>query len=326
MPDRMPLAMLPTPLQRADRLSEAWGGPSIWVKRDDLTGFGFSGNKIRKLEYHFAAARAAGADVVITCGAAQSNHCRATALAAASVGLTCHLVLRTADGQAPASLRGNHLLDRLAGATVRFVDPAGYADRDAVMAEEAQKLEASGARTWVIPEGGSDELGMWGFVTAMSELADQLALIPRPPVSVWHAASSGGTTAGMGWAAHRLGLEVTVTATSVGEPASDLRRRIDAIWERAADATGTPVPEVALDIVDRHVGEGYGIATPRELKTQAEATALTGLLFDPTYTGKAIHGLRLEIEQGTYRAGDHVVFWHTGGGFALFAHDFEGVL
>jgi D-cysteine desulfhydrase len=96
-PPRLSLAQLPTPLERADRLTEAWGGPTIWVKRDDLTGFGLSGNKIRKLEYHLAAAREAGADTVVTCGAAQSNHCRATALAAARLGLRCVLYLRTPD-------------------------------------------------------------------------------------------------------------------------------------------------------------------------------------------------------------------------------------
>ncbi len=322
----MPLASLPTPLQRADRLTEAWGGPSIWFKRDDLTGFGLSGNKVRKLEYHFAAARAAGADTVITCGAVQSNHCRATALAAAASGFACRLVLRSADGSPPSSLEGNHLLDRLAGATVRFVDPDGYANRDAVMAEEANRLEASGAKAWVIPEGGSDELGMWGFVTAMSELADQLARIPRSPVTIWHAASSGGTTAGIGWAIDRLGIDARAVASSVGETASELRRRIDTIWRRAAEATGSAIPGVDIEIVDRHVGAGYGIATEEELTTQAAATALTGLLFDPTYTGKALHGLRVEIERGSYSRGDHVVFWHTGGGFAVFAHDFDAVL
>ena len=97
LPDRLPLAQLPTPLEPAPRLTAAWGGPTIWIKRDDLTGYGVSGNKIRKLEFHLAAAKAAGADTVITCGAAQSNHCRATAIAAARLGLGCHLVLRTAD-------------------------------------------------------------------------------------------------------------------------------------------------------------------------------------------------------------------------------------
>ncbi len=326
VPDRMPLALLPTPLQRADRLTEAWGGPTIWVKRDDLTGFGLSGNKVRKLEYHFAAARAAGADTVITCGAVQSNHCRATALAAAASGFACRLVLRSGDGSPPPTLEGNHLLDRLAGATVRFVDPDGYANRDAVMAEETNTLETGGAKVWVIPEGGSDELGMWGFVAAMAELADQLPRIPRSPVTVWHAASSGGTTAGMGWAIDRLGIDAHPVASSVGETAPEIRRRIDTIWTRAAEATGSALPGVDIEIVDRHVGGGYGIATDEELATQAEATALSGLLFDPTYTGKALHGLRLEIERGTYGKGDHVVFWHTGGGFAVFAHDFDAVL
>ncbi|MDB9845764.1 pyridoxal-phosphate dependent enzyme, partial [Acidimicrobiales bacterium] len=116
--ERFPLAQLPTPLDFADRLTEAWGGPQIWIKRDDLTGFGLSGNKVRKLEYHVAAAKAAGATTLVTCGAVQSNHCRATAIAAAKTGMKCVLLLRSRDGGPPERVEGNHLLQRLAGAEV----------------------------------------------------------------------------------------------------------------------------------------------------------------------------------------------------------------
>ena len=326
LPDRIALAMLPTPLERADRLSAAWGGPTIWVKRDDLTGFGLSGNKVRKLEFHLAAARAAGADTVVTCGAAQSNHCRATALAAARLGLRCHLVLRTPDAVSPDTLEGNHLLQRLAGSTVRFVDADGYADRARVMEDEAARLGAGGRPAVIIPEGASDALGMWGFVLAMQELADQLSMLPRPPAAVWHAASSGGTTAGMAWAADRLGLDLPIVGVSVGETAAALHARIDAIWEDATALTGARLPDPDIEILDAYVGGGYGVATTGELALQAEATSLTGQLYDPTYTGKALYALRSEIEGGRFSADAHVVFWHTGGGFAVFAHDFTGVV
>lgn len=322
LPDRLPLAQLPTPLEHADRLSAAWGGPKIWFKRDDLTGFGLSGNKVRKLEYHFAAAAAGGHDTVVTCGALQSNHCRSTALAAARLGHRCVLLLRTPGGRAPATLAGNYLLDSLAGAETRFITPEDYLARDALM--EAVAEDVGGAH--IIPEGASDALGMWGFVEAMRELDDQSSAIPGLQFTVWHAASSGGTTAGIGWAADRLGLRIEIVASSVGEPVGDLERRVTEIWDEAGQIWGGSSPSPLLRITDAYVGGGYGTATPDELAVQAEATALTGLLFDPTYTGKALYGLRQEIASGRYGPNDHVVFWHTGGGFAVFAADFAGVI
>ncbi len=322
LPERLPLARLPTPLERLDRLSEAWGGPRIWVKRDDLTGFGTSGNKIRKLEFHFAAARAAGADTVVTCGAVQSNHCRATAIVAARLGLRAVLFLRSAGGAAPATSTGNHLLARLAGADIRYMTPEEYADRDRLMGEAA----ARSGRAWVIPEGASDALGMWGFVLAMQELADQMTTIGRPAQAVWHAASSGGTTAGMAWAADRLQLDVEVVGSSVGETEAELRERVEAIWAEAMARYGGRRPAAAWSIVDAYVGGGYGVVSAAELASQVEATSLSGLILDPTYTGKALHALREEIRGGRYGPSDDVVFWHTGGGFAVFAHEFGEAL
>ena len=323
-PPRLELARLPTPLQRFDRLREAWGGPTLWVKRDDLTGFGLSGNKVRKLEYHLAAAREAGADVVITCGAAQSNHCRATAIASAPLGVDVVVVLRTGDGEPPPHPVGNHLLMLLAGAEPRYVTPDGYRHRDEAMAGIAAEMESAGRRPWVIPEGASDSLGMWGFVTAMEELAGQIEPIGSI-AAVWHATSSGGTTAGLAWVADAMETPIPVVGCSVGETAAEVSDRIEAIWAAAAADLGVDPPARLPEIVDAHVGLGYGLVTPEELAIQAEATRLTGLLFDPTYTGKALAGLRREITAGRFGEDDHVVFWHTGGGFALFAHDFPGM-
>ena len=316
-PDRIELARLPTPLERLDRLSAAWGGPTVWVKRDDLTGFGLSGNKARKLEYHLAAALASGRGTVVTCGAAQSNHCRTTALACARLGLRAVLVLRTGDGLAPEVVAGNHLLDRLAGADCRYVTPSDYRHRDEIMAGIAAE---AGDGAWVIPEGASDALGMWGFVAAMEELAIQLdEALPATSVTVWHAASSGATTAGIGWAIARSGLPHRPVACSVGEDVGDLQHRIDGIWAGAAAITGEQVPRPSLELVDDYVGLGYGQTTLAEWETQTEFTRLTGLVLDPTYTGKAVHGLRVDIDGGRFSRDDHVVFWHTGGGFAVFA-------
>ncbi len=326
LPPRTPLARLPTPLERADRLSASWDGPSIWIKRDDLTGFGLSGNKVRKLEFHFAAAAEAAADTVITCGAVQSNHSRATALAAARLGYRSILFLRTADTDDLNTPAGNYLLDRLAGAEIRPISATEWDDRDDLMEREAVRQQAVGHRCWIIPEGASDALGMWGFVLAMQELADQLTMVPGPVPTVWHAASSGGTTAGIAWAAERFGLNLPVVACSIGDPTDELKAKVRRIWEEAASTMGTPKPPTTaidyVDYVDRYIGGGYGIVTDDELAIQLEETSLTGLIFDPTYTGKALVGLFRDIREGRYGKDDNVVFWHTGGGFAAFAHDF----
>ena len=167
---------------------------------------------------------------------------------------------------------------------------------------------------------------MWGFVVAMAELADQFVALPSAPAAIWHAASSGGTTAGIGWATDRLGLDVPIVASSVGETQDELLARIDVIWDEAMEAATGSRPDPNLEVIDEYVGLGYGRATDHELRLQAEATSLTGQLYDPTYTGKALYALRQEIDAGRYSTTDHVIFWHTGGGFATFAHDFSAVL
>jgi D-cysteine desulfhydrase len=325
LPSRIRLASLPTPLEPADRLSAAWGGPRIWVKRDDLTGFELSGNKVRKLEFHFAAAAAQGADTVITCGAVQSNHCRATALAAARLGFRCVLLLRHPPEEPYPRPAGNYLLDLLAGAEVRLITPQEWENRDDLMREEASGQRAGGHESWVIPEGASDALGMWGFVVAMQEVADQAVRLGTGRPVIWHAASSGGTTAGIGWALDRLGLEMHTIACSIGDPAGAVRAKVERIWSDAACEVGGAIPRPAVEYTDRHVGGGYGTVTTAELRIQAEASALTGLVFDPTYTGKALVGLHRDLAAGHLEPDGDVIFWHTGGGFAALAHDFSRI-
>lgn len=313
---QLDLALTPTPLQEFPRLREAWGGPHIWVKRDDLTGFGLSGNKVRKLEFHLAAALEAGADTVITCGAFQSNHCRATALACARFGLDIRLVLRTPDGNKPANKVANLIIDLLAGATIRYISQAEWEDRDAIMAEEAEKLAASGRTAYVIPQGASDKLGMWGMSLGFRELVEQIpSQIGAEVAEVWHTGSSGGTTSGFGWGADRTGFQTPLVALCISEPAESLIARVRRIWESGVAAFGGEIPSPRLEYIDRYLTGGYGMFNDELLEVQTETTRLTGLLFDTTYTGKAIYGLRKEIAAGRFDDNDHVVFWHTGGGF-----------
>ena len=315
LPRRISLALTPTPVEHLPHLSEAWGGPSIWVKRDDLTGFELSGNKVRKLEFHLAAALDAGAGVIITTGAVQSNHCRATALACARLGLACVLVLRTADGEPPEAVTGNHRLHRLSGAAIEYVTPDEYGRRDHIMADIADEHRRAGRAAWIIPEGASDELGMWGMATAFLELHDQLSLVPGKVAALWHASSSAGTTAGLGWAADRIGSDVPIVAVSVGDPIDQLRQHVNDIWRAAAARYGGAVPKPHLEYMDRYIAGGYGVVDPRQVGIVDDAVAKTGLLFDPTYTGKALYALHEEVRAGRFGTNDHVVFWHTGGGF-----------
>ncbi len=322
-PQRMALAQLPTPLEFADRLTDAWGGPRVWIKRDDLTGFGLSGNKVRKLEYHVAAAKAAGCDTLVTCGAVQSNHCRATAIVAARAGLNALLLLRSSRGMAPDEVVGNHFLQRLAGAEVRFVDRDGWNRRAELMEAMADELADAGRSGWIMPAGASDRLGVASFEAALWELDDQAdaaGLRSDRAVTVWHASSSGGTTAGLAMGAASSGRDWTIVGSSVGETRAELHEVVDELLVESGSA------DAPYEILDEYVGLGYGKTTDEELAVQVQATRLTGQVWDPTYTGKALYALKREIDAGRFAADDHVVFWHTGGGFAAFAHDYSAVL
>src|SRR5512133_848930 len=194
---RVPLARLPTPLEPSPRLGAALGIELLY-KRDDLTGLELSGNKARKLEFLLADAEAAGADTLVTCGGVQSNHARATAFAAAKRGLAAVLLLRVPDPARPPAPEANVILDRLAGAELRFISHEDYRRRGEVMAAVADELRARGRRPCLIPEGGSSALGSLGYVLAVSELQAQLPAAWRDgPVTIAYAAGSGGTGAGI---------------------------------------------------------------------------------------------------------------------------------
>lgn len=322
-PPRLTLAHLPTPLQPMERLGRELG-VELWVKRDDYTGAELSGNKIRKLEYVLAEARARGADCVLTCGGAQSNHCRATALAAARLGLGCTLLLRTADPAAPPPLEANSLLDRLAGARLVWVSPEEYRGREAVFARQAEALERAGHRPYIIPEGASDALGAWGYIRAMAELAADIARLDETEpksTTVVHATGSGGTGAGLVLGRLILDLDVRVVGVNVCDDRAyfvrvcgDICREAIARW----DIGVTFDAERDLEIVDGYVGAGYALSRPEELALIAHVCRREGLVLDPVYTGKAFFGMvdRLKADPGVF--GERIVFLHTGGLFGLF--------
>jgi D-cysteine desulfhydrase len=321
-PRRLSLARLRTPLQPLPRTSAALG-VEVLVKRDDQTGAELTGNKVRKLEYLLAEAQDHGADEVITCGGEQSNHARATALAAARLGLRATLVLRCDDPAAPPAPVGNLLLDRLAGAEVRWITRAAWARRAELMAEAAAQARAAGRTPYVIPEGGSSATGSWGYVAAAYELADDLAALPPRPTTIVYACGSGGTGAGLVLGAALSGLTargVRVAGVNVCDDrpyfVAAIRRICDELTRRWP--LGVTITDDDIDIVDGHVGLGYARTRPEELATLRDVARRDGVVLDPVYTGKAFHGVVTELARDPARFGERVVFVHTGGIFGLF--------
>ena len=319
LPVRAPLARLPTPLERHARLGEAHG-LDLWVKRDDLTGTAISGNKVRKLEFLVAAALQQRADLLITCGAVNSNHARATAVAAARLGLRSHLVLR---GDEPELPDGNLLLDRMLGARTTFITHAEWLDRDAIMRGIAERHAATGGVAYAIPEGGSNALGCLGYVVCVQELLEQERLEGLDIQRVVHATGSGGTTAGLALGLAAAGRDdVEVVGVAVSDDRAYFDATVGTICDDAVQA-GTVSADVRArtrwTIVEGYVGEGYGKTTPAELEAIAAVARSEGVLLDPVYSGKAWRGLLAEVEAGRLGRDGTTVFLHTGGIFGLYA-------
>lgn len=327
-PPRIDLARLPTPVQPLRRLGQELG-VELYLKRDDLTGAALSGNKIRKLEFVMAEALSQNADTVITCGGAQSNHCRATALAAAKLGLGCRLLLRTPQPDAPPPLEGNILLDRLAGAAIVWITPAEYNDRDALMRREAELLSRAGRRPYIIPEGASNALGAWGYIRAAEELAADVAGLPGSggqPVTVLHATGSGGTGAGLILGAKLHGLKARVASVNVCDDRNYFMGVIGDICEETIAAYDLKVSfsrQRDIDIIDGYVGRGYALSRPEELALIKKVASIEGIILDPVYTGKAFFGMVAELRRNPDCFGKRIIFVHTGGIFGLFPKALE---
>ena len=307
------MAVAPTPLQEMPRLAAAVGLERLIVKRDDNTGLALGGNKARKLEYLAAAALEEGADLLLTTGAPQSNHCRITAAAARIAGLDAHFVF---DGAAIGEVQGNLVLDRLLGATWSFAGDRPGPER---MAELAEELRRQGRRPYVIPRGGSNGLGALGYVRCALELAEQLEERGDRPRYVVCAGGSCGTLSGLtlGLALSAIGAEVVGVSVSGSIP--DRVARTREIMSESCELLDLALPDAAPTIWDGYIGRGYGM--PTELSTRAlEMAARTeGLILDPVYTAKAFAGLIGEVETGQVKRDELVVFVHTGGTPALFA-------
>jgi D-cysteine desulfhydrase family pyridoxal phosphate-dependent enzyme len=317
-PKRFPLAHLPTPLEPLERLGAALGGARLWIKRDDQTGLAGGGNKTRKLELLIAQALAREAGVVLTVGAAQSNHCRQTAAAAARAGLECVLVLRGAE-LPRRQWTGNLLLDDLLGARLWW---AGDDDPLDALQAAAQAERAAGRRPYIIPYGGSNAVGAAAYALAFQELAAQMAALGLHFDRVLFASSSGGTHAGLIVGARACGYRGQVLGISVDKTGGHLRQTVAKLLAPTADYLGLDLDLGPADVQaeDGYLGGGYGVVTAAEREAIRLAASREGLLLDPVYTGKAMAGLIGLIRRSQIGPGERVLFWHTGGTPALFAY------
>lgn len=302
------------------RVSEHFGGPQILFKRDDLTGSVLSGNKIRKLEFSVAEALRLKADVIISAGGVQSNHCRATALVCAQLGLGCHLVLRGAD-ETPAP-DGNLLLDRIAGARISFYPRPVYSARKAeIVAELIEAYAREGKKAYYIPVGASNAIGTWGYVRAFEEILSGAA---KQGIAIDHvvtAVGSGGTLAGLIAGKALAGAsKPKVWGVNICDDAAYFETEIRLIIEEMNarfNLRMTP-KQTPINMLDGYVGEGYAIPYPQVGETIGLCGRLGGLVLDPVYTGKAFYGLGEEIRKGRFGRKANVLFVHTGGVFGVF--------
>jgi len=311
-----------TAIERMDRLSEALGGPTLWIKRDDQLGLTAGGNKTRKLEFLIADALAKGADTLVTTGAPQSNHCRLTAAAAVKEGLKCRLLIEERiAGSFDPQASGNHYLFDLLGVEKIEMVPAGT-DLAAGMARMAADLEAEGRKPYVIPGGGSNPLGALGYVACAGEIIAQSADMGVAFDEVVCASGSAGTHAGLlvGLEAARSGMPLS--GVSVRRAVDQQVALVEGLAVRTAELLGYDASVVAgkVAVDDRWVGEGYAIPTDTMIEAVRMLAGLEGVLLDPVYTGKAMAGLIGQVREGRWKKGQNVLFVHTGGSPALYAY------
>ncbi len=320
-PNRVKIAAIPTPIDRLSHWSRELG-VDLYIKRDDMTGSDLSGNKGRKLEFHFAEAQARGCNVVVTCGGAQSNHARATAIAARRLGMDAVLILRsrtTPPGGEP--INGNLFLDQLVGARIVWVTPDEYRARDAVFERVGAELRAAGRTPYLMPEGGSDEVGAWGYVAAVEEIAAQEREMGVQFDAIVHAVGSGGTTAGLVLGTKLVGVGAEVRGFAVCDDTAYFVDRVTAIVDRTIDRYQLRIPFASkeLRVDDRYKGIGYALSLPAERALVRQVAETDGIILDPVYTGKAFFGMVDLMRADRLSFGRRVLFVHTGGIFGLMA-------
>ena len=311
-----------TPIEKLERLSALLGGPDIYIKRDDLLGLTGGGNKTRKLEFLVADALAQGADTLITCGAVQSNHCRLTLAAAVKEGLKCRLVLEErVPGSYNPDASGNNFLFRLLGVEAVTVVSAGV-DLTAEMQKVADDVAALGRKAYVIPGGGSNPLGALGYVSCAEEILAQTHDLGLRLDQIVCASGSTGTHAGLICGLIGNNSQIPLTGINVRRTRLEQEPNVHKLAQETAALLGIPggIPREAITALGDWVGPGYSLPTPEMAEAVRTLARVEGILLDPVYTGKAMAGLLALVRGGTFKAGQRVLFVHTGGAPALYAY------
>ena len=319
---RIQITHSPTPLEFMPRLTEALGGPNIYIKRDDCTGLGSGGNKTRKLEFLMADAERLGADTIITQGATQSNHARQTVAIAVKMGMKCEILLEDRTGSKVENYKksGNVFLDHLYGARVQEVP--GGTDMNAAMASLADELRSKGQKPYVIPGGGSNPIGALGYVTCAMEMINQFNTRDLRVDCVVHATGSAGTQAGLVVGLEGARSQIPVLGIGVRAAKEAQETNVYNLAVKTAELLGIPgsIKRESVMANCDYVGGGYGVPTPGMVEAVTLVARLEGILLDPVYSGKGMAGLIDLCRKGHFKKGENIVFLHTGGAVALFSY------
>jgi D-cysteine desulfhydrase family pyridoxal phosphate-dependent enzyme len=313
---------LPTPLHEVPRFSEALGGPRIFIKRDDLTGLAFGGNKTRMFEFLLAQAIDEGADIIIGGAGVQSNYSRQLAAACRALGLEVHLILRRIRGKKDDNIQGNLLLDLLAGASVRIINATAEEQRKA-MYDLAKKLRKEGKRPYVVRLAQDKDLSpdVIAYANCFCEIVEQCEALGIQPTYLY-CASYDSTQAGLELGKAALGRDLRIMGIAPADWSHGVADLVARYANQAAEKIGLScrVDEDDIFNTEDYVGDGYGIMTPEAVEMIKLMARTEGIFLDPVYTSKAMAGLRDHIRQGKLTKDDTVIFLHTGGTPALFAY------
>ena len=319
---KLSLANTPTRIEEI-KLMDADLPAHLYIKRDDMTGVGFTGNKIRKLEYFFQKALDEGVTDVITRGAVQSNHARATAFTAARLGISCHLVLQ---GHRDSKDEANLFLDKLAGAHVHIIGRED-GDPDKFMEDLKKDLEAEDAHAMIIPVGGSNGLGSLGYLDCFNEILEQEEEMNITFDTVVCVTGSAGMLAGLIYGNELAGGKKDIVGISVLDSKETvLEKTLPPIIEEMNELTGNHITNYEVEILDDYVGLGYAKSCPEEMEFIWDFVSQTGIILDPVYTGKAMYGIFSELMDQHWSEKENILFIHSGGAFGWTREQMEMLL
>lgn len=312
---RIDLCILPTPIMPLPRLSDELGGPQIYMKRDDLTGVAFGGNKNRKLEFLLADALEGGADVIVTEGAITSNHCLQTAACAAKLGLGCELVL---SGTGPTEVTGNYFLFHILGVKIQRVD--NPLERKSRIKQVETNLKSNGKKPYIIPTGGSNAIGALGYINCISEVVRQAKEMEMRFDYFVHGAGSSGTQAGLLIGKQIYFPELEVVSISAGESVEFLTKEAKLIIQEfdSRYSFKGDLKRIPVKVVSGYEGAGYGLPSNELIDTIKMVARLEGVFLDPVYNGKAMVALIDMIRSKNFDHDQNILFLNSGGGPSIF--------